>query len=552
MKAAYKWRLGNGIYGYLIDETGNSVPFSYSLNDYIRLYYGGGVVTGTSVDDGTISTIVSKMTKNEYINQFEEFKKFINEAYPQVSLLDVNYYYDIENDECTNSASSLKCSATDIIFEATAVSGEPIKAVVTNVQPHTDNEDALRYRIDFTIPPGEQGPVGATPNIEVGSVTTTTIAAGSDANVTVTRNQESTDEEPVFDFEFDIPRGEGSLTLIGGRNIEAIITGTTGDEVVVNALGYTWDSEKESFYEGNSSTASGECSHAEGITTGAYGKASHAEGDSTEANGEYSHAEGHYTEASGEASHSEGDNTTANGYTSHAEGYKTEAFGDYSHAEGFDSYAYGVSSHAEGKNTAASGENSHTGGRGTRANQDCMTAIGKYNKTYNVNSATTLFVVGDGTSSASTHNAFEVINEVGKDTTYSTRATVNGFDNVLLGMPIGSVVLWGGVSSVNVPEGWLLCNGGTIEVVSTNVTDCDFFHKISDKVGANYKAKDDIYRPLCKVIRDYYGFVTNTIQDQGTKDYILLPNIPSVVSTNSGSGLVNTVTSNMNYIIKYK
>ena len=378
MKAAYKWRLENGIYGYLIDETGNSEPFSYSLNDYTRLYYGGGVVTGTSVDDGAISTIVSKMTKNEYINQFNEFKNFINEVYPQVSLLDVNFYYDIENDECTNSASSLKCSATDIIFDATAVSGEPINAVITNVQPHTDNEDALRYRIDFTIPPGEQGPVGVTPNIEVGSVTTITIAAGSDANVTVTRDPESTDEEPVFDFEFDIPRGERSLTVIGGQNIETIITGTTGDEVVVNAIGYRWDSEKESFAEGNSSTASGEYSHAEGNTTVASGESSHAEGDNTEATGDCSHAEG--------------DGTKADGHASHAEGQGTTASGDRSHAEG--------------NTTVASGDASHAGGYHTEANQDNMTSIGKYNKTYTASTITTLFVVGDGAEN-SRHNAFD-------------------------------------------------------------------------------------------------------------------------------------------------
>ena len=111
-----------------------------------------------------------------------------------------------------------------------------------------------------------------------------------------------------------------------------------------------------------------------------------------------------------------------------------------------------------------------------------------------------------------------------------------------------TVVLWGGASSVNVPGGWLLCNGNRINVETSNSTDFDFVHR-----GEYFKAKDVIFRPLCKIIRDYYGFGELTIVQQGTKYSILLPNIPSVVSTNSEYPLENIpTTSNMNYIIKYK
>ena len=265
----------------------------------------------------------------------------------------------------------------------------------------------------------------------------------------------------------------------------------------------------------------------------AYGRDSHAEGKSC-AIGDYSHAEG-YSTASGNISHTEGISTIASGLCSHAEGDSTTASNDHSHAEGISTTASGFASHAEGNDSVASGYASHAGGNGTIANQDNMTAIGKYNKTYDANSATTLFVVGDGLE-GSRHNAFEVINEVSANTTYSTRATVNSFDNVLLGMPIGSVVLWagdtdgsGGSVSGGTPDGWRLCDGNYISAISTSSTDYDF--TIS---GEYYKAEDDIYRPLCKVIGTKYG---NTTPSFGRVS-ISLPNIPSV--------------ANMNYIIKYK
>ena len=47
---------------------------------------------------------------------------------------------------------------------------------------------------------------------------------------------------------------------------------------VINALGYKYDSELNSFAEGNGTTASGLHSHAEGYATVAIGNASHAEG----------------------------------------------------------------------------------------------------------------------------------------------------------------------------------------------------------------------------------------------------------------------------------
>ena len=140
----------------------------------------------------------------------------------------------------------------------------------------------------------------------------------------------------------------------------------------------------------------GMVSHSEGYLTAATGNYSHAEGEETTASGETAHAEGGGTTASNYYSHAEGVKTTASGFYSHAEGAETTASGEAAHAEGWDTTALGIYSHAEGSYTTASGECSHAGGIGTIANQNAMTAIGKYNSSVNTNN--TLFVVGNGTS----------------------------------------------------------------------------------------------------------------------------------------------------------
>lgn len=96
----------------------------------------------------------------------------------------------------------------------------------------------------------------------------------------------------------------------------------------------------------------------------------------------------------GKHSVAEGYNTNV-AYCSHAEGCYTEASGYYSHAEGYQ--------------TTASGYYSHAGGIGTIANQEAMTAIGKYNNTNTGNlGGDYLFVVGNGTPTSSRSNAFAV------------------------------------------------------------------------------------------------------------------------------------------------
>ena len=171
------------------------------------------------------------------------------------------------------------------------------------------------------------------------------------------------------------------------------------------------------------------------------------------ANGDYSHAEGHQTKTGGLGAHAEGQGTHAVGSESHAEGYYTVAYGPESHAEGSGggtslnpssasealdywktykfSMSYGGSSHVEGSDNLALGQHSHVGGRssynrtydgfshgymlsgGTADSQYLQTVFGRRNApfagtTNDYNSSDgTLFIIGNGTSSAYT-NAFRV------------------------------------------------------------------------------------------------------------------------------------------------
>jgi hypothetical protein len=143
--------------------------------------------------------------------------------------------------------------------------------------------------------------------------------------------------------------------------------------------------------------ASGLYSHAEGQTTTASGAAAHAEGSSTTASASGAHAEGANTTASGIYSHAEGLTTTASAIASHAEGQFTIASGWYSHAEGASTTASGIASHAEGSSTEAVGTYSLAAGIGTIASGSGQNVFGQYNLR---NNSTSLFIIGDGTSTS--------------------------------------------------------------------------------------------------------------------------------------------------------
>ena len=102
--------------------------------------------------------------------------------------------------------------------------------------------------------------------------------------------------------------------------------------------------------------------------------------------------------------------TSGSGNNSIVEGIGTSASGTAAHVEGYYSKANGVYSHSEGLETEANGNFSHTEGNHTIANNEAEHASGKYNVSNSgeTDSATTLFSVGNGTSTSARHNAFEI------------------------------------------------------------------------------------------------------------------------------------------------
>ncbi len=105
-----------------------------------------------------------------------------------------------------------------------------------------------------------------------------------------------------------------------------------------------------------------------------------------------------------------GSSVVAAGAYSHAEGMTSHAIGVGSHVEGVDTYANAQFSHAEGAETVAGGNFSHTEGVGTVANNIGEHAEGWYNlsSTAATDSGSTLFSVGNGTTSNDRHNALEI------------------------------------------------------------------------------------------------------------------------------------------------
>lgn len=175
-------------------------------------------------------------------------------------------------------------------------------------------------------------------------------------SVKVTYNDTTTDYD--YDYFFGTYIVENPLDESAppdGSKVE-IIYKTESSDAKAYTFGYRYDPENNlgplSVVEGRNNQAMGSYSHAEGVGTEAAGYASHTEGNSTEATQEGAHAEGRDTHATRFCSHAEGYHSKANGHSSHAEGYETET--------------KGYASHAQNLNTIAA--------------PDYSTALGQYNK----------------------------------------------------------------------------------------------------------------------------------------------------------------------------
>ena len=155
-----------------------------------------------------------------------------------------------------------------------------------------------------------------------------------------------------------------------------------------------------------------------GYFTTASGDGTLATGRDSKAIGDWSTAMGYKSEANGNQSFAIGHLTIANGVTSTAMGYWTEANGDYSTSTGGGTKANGVYSTAMGYGSYASDYSSLVIGHW---NLSGSTVTGSATA---VNSANTLFVIGNGSQSWSKSDAFKVM--ANGDTTVSNDLTVGG------------------------------------------------------------------------------------------------------------------------------
>jgi hypothetical protein len=168
-------------------------------------------------------------------------------------------------------------------------------------------------------------------------------------------------------------------------------------------------------YTNNSGSTS---ASAIGYVTTATAEGAFASGRETEATGSSSTAMGYKVKANGDKSFAIGHLSEASGVTSTAMGYWTEANGDYSTSTGGGTKANGVNSTAMGYGSIASDYSSLVIGHW---NLSGSTVTGS---TTAVNSANTLFVIGNGPTFQSKSDAFKVM--ANGDTTVSNDLTVGG------------------------------------------------------------------------------------------------------------------------------
>lgn len=103
-------------------------------------------------------------------------------------------------------------------------------------------------------------------------------------------------------------------------------------------------------------------------------------------------------------------------------------------------------------------------------------------------------------------------------------AKVNKVDDVYLGCPIGTIVMWAG-DEENIPDGWLLCNGSTIGVRRQSEKYTVAYNRNYTKVGSktfNTNTYKDLQN-LVDVIKAEYGVILSEFRD--TVIGVSLPNL---------------------------
>lgn len=163
MKAVFKWRLTNAKYVYITDEVDNG-PFIYDSINSGRTYLSGTTVQ--DVDESLISMNVSAMSEEDYENNLSLLQTLMkrDEDGKYLKLLDYTYYYNLENDECSEEAKKVICDTVDVVVNVEAESlaqGEEATATVYLKPPYELNGIKIKeYLVTFGIPRGEKGDTG--------------------------------------------------------------------------------------------------------------------------------------------------------------------------------------------------------------------------------------------------------------------------------------------------------------------------------------------------------------------------------------------------------
>ncbi|MBU4486060.1 MAG: hypothetical protein KKD38_03955, partial [Candidatus Delongbacteria bacterium] len=261
----------------------------------------------------------------------------------------------------------------------------------------------------------------------------------SDKIFSISKTGITANVNPALNRDFEIndqvsQKGSGNLMKISNEQVFEVVNDSTMlwyKDKNAFRIGYVLITDPQlvgqgSFASGYRSQASGQYSSSIGYLANASGKNSFASGSQSLATGVNSFAIGTEAEATGSSSFAVGNKTEAIGSNACAMGTLTDATGTYSTSMGLSTIASGSYSTATGYLTQATGSGSSSFGVMTKATGTNSASMGYYSTAqaygsfvigrYNDIAGTQtvwvstdpLFVVGNGTSTSDTSNAFMI------------------------------------------------------------------------------------------------------------------------------------------------
>lgn len=153
--------------------------------------------------------------------------------------------------------------------------------------------------------------------------------------------------------------------------------------------------------------------------------------------------------------------TSGAGITIYAYYYRATNTSNYSF--GANSYSSGQYAYSGGIDTAATGSYSHAHGRGLVTDKPDITVVGRYNRYASDYEDGTLFAVGNGSSSTSRSDAFQVHDD---GIVWSSRGSLTTFADVF-GKPTSTLIENQNINTATTPGGYV-CTDGTIAATQTN------------------------------------------------------------------------------------